>query len=102
MPLWIILTKRPEPLNGVLRPADHHAVSALQAPDAAADASVDVADVLGLQRGGTTNIVLEVRVAPIDDQVARPHSLGERHHRMLRDLARGKHHPGGSWRGELA
>ena len=36
---------RGQPVDGTVRPADHEAVTALEAPDAAAGTAVDVVDV---------------------------------------------------------
>ena len=64
-------------LDRLLGPADHHAIAALDPPDAAAGADVDVMDALGLDRGGPADVVLVVRVAAVDDDVARPEELGQ-------------------------
>ena len=70
---------RHEAADGFVVAADHHAIAALASPDAAADADVDVVDLLLLQRARRPEIVDVVRVAAVDDRVAR-----------LRDLARGR------------
>ena len=54
----------------VVLAADHLAVAALQAPDAAAGADVDVVDALGLQLRGAADVVEVVGVAAVDDDVA--------------------------------
>jgi hypothetical protein len=50
--------------------ADHQAVAALQAPDTAADADVDVVDPAVPKLGLTAQVVDVVRVAAVDDRVA--------------------------------
>ena len=50
---------------------DHQAVADLEAPDPAGRPGIDVADALGLERGVTADVVVEVRVAAVDDRVAR-------------------------------
>src|SRR5262249_14287783 len=46
--------------------ADHHAVAALQAPDATAGADVDIVDALGRQLLGSADVVDVVGVATVD------------------------------------
>src|ERR1700678_1272543 len=46
--------------------ADHHAVAALQAPDAAAGADVDVSNALGGQILRSTNVVDVIGIATVD------------------------------------
>ena len=50
--------------------ADHHAVAALQAPDAAAGADVDVVDALGGEFLRAADVVDVVGVAAVDEDVA--------------------------------
>jgi hypothetical protein len=50
--------------------ADHHAVTALQAPDAAGSADVDVVQAFFGEGLGAANVVLIVGVAAVDDGVA--------------------------------
>ena len=50
--------------------ADHHAIAALQAPDAAAGADVDVVDALGRQLLGPADVVDVIGVAAVDQDVA--------------------------------
>jgi hypothetical protein len=50
--------------------ANHHAIAAFQAPDAAGGADVDVVQALLVQRLGATNVVLVVGVAAVDDRIA--------------------------------
>ena len=53
--------------------ADHHAISALETPDAAAGADVDIMDAALLQRLAAAYVVLPERIAAIDDDVAGLH-----------------------------
>ena len=70
--------------------ADHQAVAALQSPDAAAGADVDVMDALGLQFLGAANIVDVIRIAAIDDDVAFFHARRELPSVCIHDG--GRHH----------
>jgi len=58
------------PLDRVLVAADHHAIPALEAPDAAAGADVEVMNPLGLERRGAPAVIAEIRIAAVDDRVA--------------------------------
>jgi hypothetical protein len=118
MPLWTILTKWPAPfcpqcsqpcsagtgsperpgVRGVghhlVVAADHEAVAAVQAPDPAAGPAVDQVDAALPQPGRPLDVVAVVRVAAVDDDVARFHPVGELVDDLLGDLPRGHHHPG--------
>jgi hypothetical protein len=63
----------------IRRPADHHAVAALQPPDAAARADIHILDAFGSQFLPAANIVDVVRVAAVDHDIsglqARAHIL---------------------------
>ena len=61
----------------VLGAADHQRVAVLQAPDAAGDAGVDVADALLAQHHVVHLVVGELRVPAVDDDVARAEQLAE-------------------------
>src|ERR1044071_3987161 len=61
---------RIEPVDHGLVAADHHAVAALDAPDAAAGADVDIVDALFVERLAAANVVLPKGVAAVDDDVA--------------------------------
>ncbi len=87
--------KRIETLHRLSRAADHQAVAALEAPDAAAGTHVHVMDPLLRQLARPPQVVLEVRVAAVDDDVARLEPLGQRHHRLVGRIARRYHDPGG-------
>ena len=117
MPLWTILTKWPapagpamdvallgrrlaraawgegredrfEPVERRLVAADHLAIAALDAPDAAGGADIHVGQPLRLQGGGPADVVLEHRVAAVDDRVAGLEQAGEFVDAILGDLAR--------------
>src|SRR5438552_28110 len=60
---------RVEVLDHLRLAADHLAVAALQAPDAAAGADIDIMQALRLQLGGAADVVDVVRVAAVDDDV---------------------------------
>ena len=64
-----------EPFHGFLGPPDHHAVTALQAPHAAAGPNVDIVDASAFQLSRSTNVILEIGVAAVDDGVASLHVL---------------------------
>ena len=70
--------ERRQPLDDVRTAADHQAVAALGAPDAAGRADVDVVDALRRERSRPAHVVLEVRVAAVDDHVAGRQAGGER------------------------
>src|SRR4051812_43797689 len=59
-----------EMFNDLPLAADHQAVPALQAPDAAARAYVDVVDLLCAEVLRAADVVDVVRVAAVDDDVA--------------------------------
>src|SRR6516164_10748574 len=52
------------------RSADHHAVTALQPPDAAAGSDIYVVDTLRRERSSPTDVIDVVRVAAVDENVA--------------------------------
>ena len=80
--------------------ADHQAVAALQAPDAAAGADVDVVDAPLGELAGAADVVVVVRVAAVDDDVA---ALEQRHQVLDArvDDGRRHHQPDGPRRAEL-
>ena len=61
---------RIEVLHRVGLAADHHAVAALEAPDAAAGADIDIVDALGRQLLRAADVVDVVGVAAVDQDVA--------------------------------
>ena len=66
------LEDRVEVVDGLLGAADHHAIAAFKPPNAARGADVHVADALGLQHLGATDVVLVEGIAAVDDDVAAP------------------------------
>src|SRR6185312_15110147 len=50
--------------------ADHHAIAALKAPDAAAGADIDIVDALGHELLGSPDIVDVIGIAAVDYDVA--------------------------------
>ena len=82
-----------EPLDDVGLAADHQAEAACEAPHAAARSDVDVVDAVLRELGGVADVLDVVRVAAVDDRVARLEHLGERRDRLRRDVAGGHHHP---------
>jgi len=77
-------------IDGLLVPADHQTVAALQAPDPAACAAVEVVKTLWLEALGAAAVVSEVRVAPVNDRVARLHQIRKLVNHFVRDGRR--HH----------
>ena len=69
--------------------ADHHAVAALQAPDAAAGADVDVVDALRREFLGAADVVDVVGVAAVDEDVARLEVAAARSAMVLSTTAAG-------------
>jgi hypothetical protein len=55
---------------GVFFAADHHAVAALESPDAAAGAYVHVVDALGGEFLGAADVVYVIGIAAVDEDVA--------------------------------
>jgi hypothetical protein len=84
---------RIEPLDRSVGAADHQAVAALEAEDAAAGAAVDEVDAALAQLLGAADVVAVVGVAAVDDRVARLEHSGDVLDRLLGDLARRHHHP---------
>ncbi len=62
---------RVEMLHHIGLAADHHAIAALQPPDAAAGADIDIVDALGRQFLGAADVVDVVGIAAVDQDVAR-------------------------------
>ena len=71
-------------LYGGLVTADHHAIAAVQAPNAAARSDVDIINSLGLQRFGAPKVIPPKAVATVDDDVARFKQLGKLPDRGIR------------------
>src|SRR6266446_8995002 len=64
------LKDRIEALHGSFRPADHHAITALQAPDAATGSDIHIIDAFGCERVGAQDVVDVVGVTAVDEDVA--------------------------------
>src|ERR1700733_9889631 len=90
------LEERIETFDDRFVAADHHAVTALDAPDAAGGADVDVMDAAFSERLAAADVVLPERVAAVDDDVAGFHQLGKSIDGGFGDVARRQHHPGGA------
>src|SRR5438105_10945637 len=67
-----------QPFADVDLSADHQAVAFVQTPDAAARAGIDVVNLLQRQRSSPPDVVVEIRVAAVDDGVADRYQLSER------------------------
>src|SRR6185437_13270892 len=87
---------RIEMIDGLLWTANHQAVAALDAPDAAGRAAIDVANALLRQFLGPANVVLVKGIAAIDDDVVRPQQAAEMFDRFFGNLAGGQHNPNGA------
>src|SRR5206468_2620022 len=81
--------------------AGHQAEADLEPPDPAGDADVDEVDALLLRGRVAADRVPEVRVAAVDDDVARLDDLEQLLERLLGDLAGWDHHPEDARRLEL-
>jgi hypothetical protein len=95
------LEDRVQTLHGFFDAANHHAITAFDPPDAAAGADVDIVKSLRLEGPGAANIVLEIGIAPVDDDIVRLHEPGECVHRIFRWAPRRNHHPGGPGFGQF-
>ena len=84
---------RIEMTNRFLRPADHHAIAAFEAPYAAACSHIDVVNFLLAQHASAAHIVFEVRVATIDNDVVSFQSIGEVSNCFLRSFTGWNHDP---------
>src|ERR1700684_16512 len=60
---------RVEVINSSLRTSDHHAIAALDTPDATGRAAINVADALHREFFGVADIVLVKGIATVDDNV---------------------------------
>src|SRR5215470_17595788 len=83
-------------LHGFVGAADHHAVSAVNAPDTAAGADVDIVNILLLQLFGASHVIFEHGVAAIDDDVSSVHLAGESHDCLFGWVTGRDHHPHGA------
>ena len=80
-------------VKGRLVAADHHAVTAVQTPDTAAGAHVNVANAFASHGLGAAHVVLVIGVATINDGVAGREHLAELRHGGFGNGARGQHDP---------
>ena len=95
------LEDRIEVVDGLLGAADHHAVPALQTPDATAGADIDKGDALLRQHLGMRDVVEELRIAAVDQDVALAQEAVELDDRVMGDLAGRQHDPEAFRRFEL-
>src|SRR6185437_5167617 len=82
-----------EALNGLLGAADHHAVAALNAPDAPRGAAIDITDALLGESLRPADVVLVEGIPAIDDDVVTFQKTAQTLDRLLGDLAGGQHYP---------
>ncbi|MNC85033.1 hypothetical protein D3C83_06050 [compost metagenome] len=98
--------ERPEegrqPLDGGGLAADHQAIAAAGAPDAAARPDVHVVHAALAQHPRPADVVLVVGIAAVDHDVARLERGAEGGHRLFRRVARRHHHPDGAGRREAS
>src|SRR6266498_3153457 len=88
-------------LDSFFRAADHHAVTALQSPDTATRAYVHVVDAFIFEKLGAANIVLEIRIAAINQDVAGLELWGQRLYRGFCRSAGWDHEPRNTGRSEF-
>src|SRR5215831_7086346 len=89
-------------VDDVLLAANHHAVSAFEAPDPAARSDVNVMQAAPLERLSTADIVFPEGVAAIDDDIARCEQHAKLVDGAFRDLAGRQHQPDRARLAELA
>jgi hypothetical protein len=104
---WDVADARPqrledwvEPPHRGLRAADHHAVAALQAPDAAACAHIDVVNPLRREFAGAADVVHLIGVAAVDEDVPRAEQRDKFRDGLVHD-GRRDHQPDGPRRVEF-
>ncbi len=86
------LKDRIEAPYGSFRSADHHAITALQAPDAATGSDIHIIDAFGCELAGAQDVVDVIGVTAVDEDVASfevRYDFGDR----LVDRARRNHQP---------
>ena len=83
-------------IDSLLRAADHHAIAALDTPDAAGSAAIDVADALLGEFLRATDVVFVEGIAAVDDDVVRLQQAAETLDRLFGDPAGGQHDPDGA------
>src|SRR5204863_9561688 len=91
---------RHEARGGMLRTANHQAVAALRAPDAATRADIEIVDATGRERRRAADVVFEMAVAAVDDGVALLQVFGNARDRLLGCIAGWHHQPDGARRRE--
>ena len=92
---------RIEVAHGSVGAADHQAIAAVEAPDAAAGADIDIAQALRLQPRRLVDGVVIVGIAAVDDDVAGLQQRGDRLDDPSGDRGR-QHQPDAARLGELA
>jgi len=95
------LEDRLERLDRLPLAADHQAIADLETPDPAARPGVHVVDALCGEVALAALIVMEVRIAAVDDRVAGLEMLEEVLDLGLGRVARRDHDPDGAWLLEL-
>src|SRR5690242_18134114 len=73
--------------------ADHHAIAALEAPNAAARSDIEIADALGIEQLGMGHVLLDTGIAAIDQGVAGLEKSGELALRAVPGRAGRQHDP---------
>ena len=87
--------------DGFLGAADHHAVAAFEAPDAAAGADVHVVNAFVAEHLRAADVVFEIGIAAVDEDVAGFHLLGDGLGCGFCRGAGGNHEPGDARGAEL-
>src|SRR5579875_135003 len=87
--------------EGLIGSADHEAVAALDAPDAAAGAGIHIMNASRFELGGAADIVLIEAVAAVNDDVVGFHGGGERLDGSFGRLTGGHHDPYGAGLGQF-
>src|ERR1700740_972721 len=89
-----------EMLDDVFLAANHLAVAALESPDAAAGAHINVMEALVGEFLGAANVIDVIGIAAVDDDVVAFELAGEIVQRGVDDSG-GNHEPNGAWLREL-
>src|SRR5438477_11286320 len=87
------LENRIELPNDFFEAANHHAVTAFQAPNAAAGANIHVVNAFFFELLRAADVIFKAGIAAVNDNVARLHPLGERSDSLLWRTSRGNHEP---------
>src|SRR5689334_5979801 len=93
---------RIEAIHRRLLAADHHAIAAVDPPDSAGGAAIDVANALLGKRFGAADVVFIEGVAAVDNDIVRLQQATETLDRFFGDPAGGQHQPNGTRLRELA